>query len=82
MPGPFRDRIYRTAGWLSPVLLVDGRMDGVWKFERKGNRLLVQIEPFGDQPGWVREAAEDEAQRLAAFMDRRLELTWTLADGS
>jgi uncharacterized protein YcaQ len=76
MLGPFRDRIYRTAGWLSPVLLVDGRMDGVWKYERKSSRLLVQIDPFVGLPGWVREGAEDEAERLAAFMDHRLGLTW------
>jgi hypothetical protein len=76
MPGPFRDRIYRAAGWLSPVLLVDGRMDGVWMYERKGNRLVVRIEPFADQPGWVREGAEDEAERLAEYMDRRLEVAW------
>lgn len=34
--GPHRDRIYRPQGWLSPVLLVDGRMDGVWRHEVRG----------------------------------------------
>jgi hypothetical protein len=76
LPGPFKDRIYRPQGWLSPVLLVNGRMDGVWKYERKGGRLLVRIEPFVDLPAWVREAAEDEARLLADFMGGRLELTW------
>lgn len=76
LPGPFRDRIYRPQGWLSPVLLVDGRMDGVWKHERKGSRLIVQIEPFLDLPTWARDAAEDEAESLAAFMGRRLDLSW------
>lgn len=77
LPGPFRDRIYRPQGWLSPVLLVDGRMDGVWRHERKGSRLLVRIEPFLDLPIWARQAAEEEAERLAAFMGRPLDLTWT-----
>jgi hypothetical protein len=76
LPGPFKERIYRPQGWLSPVLLVDGRMDGVWKHERKGSRLLVQIEPFLDLPAWARRSAEAEAERLAAFMDRQLELSW------
>ena len=26
-------------GWLSPVLLVDGRMAGVWSHERAGDRV-------------------------------------------
>jgi hypothetical protein len=31
MPGPYKARIYRPQGWLSPVLLVGGRMEGVWR---------------------------------------------------
>lgn len=76
LPGPFRDRVYRPQGWLSPVILVDGRMDGIWRHERKGGRLLVRMDPFVNLPGWAREAAEAEAERLATFMNRRLELTW------
>jgi hypothetical protein len=77
MPGPFKDRIYRPQGWLSPVLLVGGRMDGTWRQERKGRRLLVAIEPFaGPLPAWARRAAEAEAERLAAFTGGELELSW------
>jgi Winged helix DNA-binding domain len=76
LPGPFKDRIYRPQGWLSPVLLVDGRMDGIWKHERKGSRLLVQIEPFVELPAWAHQSAEAEAERLAEFMGRSLELSW------
>ena len=39
MPGPFKARVYRPQGWLSPVLLVGGRMEGVWRQEVKGRRL-------------------------------------------
>jgi DNA glycosylase AlkZ-like len=75
MPGPFKDRVYRPQGWLSPVLLVGGRMDGTWRQERKGRRLLVVIEPFaGPLSAWARRAAE--AERLAAFADGELELSW------
>jgi Winged helix DNA-binding domain len=80
MPGPFKARVYRPQGWLSPVLLVGGRMDGVWRQEAKGRRLLVTIEPFaGPLPAWARRAAEAEAERLAAWSDGELELAW--ADG-
>jgi hypothetical protein len=77
MPGPFKARVYRPQGWLSPVLLVGGRMDGTWRQETKGRRLLVTIEPFtGPPPAWARRAAEAEAERLAALTGGRLELTW------
>ena len=80
LPGSFRDRVYRPQGWLSPVLLVNGRMDGIWRSERKGSRLLIEIEPFVTPPTWARQRAEVEAERLANFMGRTLELTWRDAE--
>jgi hypothetical protein len=71
-----KKRVYRNQGWISPVLLVNGRMDGVWKHERKGKRLVVTIEPFGKLPKWARAGAEAEAERLAAFLGGALELDW------
>jgi hypothetical protein len=77
MPGPFKARVYRPQGWLSPVLLVGGRMDGVWRQETKGGRVQVTIEPFaGPPPTRVRRAAEAEAERLAAWSGGQLELCW------
>jgi hypothetical protein len=78
-PGPFKGRIYRPQGWLSPVLLVGGRMDGTWRQEAKGRRLLVTVEPFTTLPGWARRAAEGEAERLAAGSGAELELAFTEA---
>jgi hypothetical protein len=70
-----RARVYRAQGWISPVVLVNGRMLGVWKHARKGRRrLIVEIEPFGRLPAWARAQLEDEARRLADFLDGELEL--------
>ena len=74
MPGAFANRVYRPQGWLSPVLLVHGRMDGVWKHERKGKRVVVTIEPFVPLTKVVRRDAETEAKRVAAFLGGKLEL--------
>jgi hypothetical protein len=77
MPGPFKARVYRPQGWLSPVLLVGGRMEGVWTQEAKGRRVQVTIEPFaGALPARVRRAAEAEAERLAGVAGGQLELRW------
>jgi hypothetical protein len=77
MPGPFKARVYRPQGWLSPVLLVAGRMEGVWSQEVKGRRVQVTIEPFaGPLPASVRRAAEAEAERLAGVAGGQLELRW------
>jgi hypothetical protein len=74
--GPHRDRIYRPQGWLSPVLLVDGAMAGIWRHERRGRRLAVEVEPFGRLPAARRRAVESEAERLAAFLGGELSLAY------
>jgi len=67
LPGPFKARIYRPQGWISPVLLVNGRMDGVWQFEKKGDRLMVSVEPFVKLSRGVKEGVGREAESLAQF---------------
>lgn len=76
MPGDYADKVYRPQGWLTPVLAVDGRLEGVWRHERKGARLTVEIEPFGKVAAWAKKAAQEEADRLAVFLGGRLELVW------
>jgi hypothetical protein len=76
LPGVLRSRIYRPQGWISPVLLVKGRMEGTWRHEIKGSRVEVVIEPFVEVPVWVRRAAGQEAERLAAFLGCTLNLAW------
>jgi uncharacterized protein YcaQ len=72
----YKARVFRPQGWLSPVLLVNGRMAGIWKHERKSRRLLVTIEPFERLPAWASAQLEAEAKRLAAYLDGELTLTW------
>lgn len=76
MTAPERDRVYRPQGWLSPVVLVQGSITGVWRHERKGRRLVVAVEPFRKLPAWAKTAVEDEAVSLAAFLGGELELSW------
>ena len=74
--GDLRGRVYRPQGWISPVLLVNGRMEGTWRHEIKGSRVEVVIEPFVKVPVWARRAAGQEAERLAAFLGCTLSLEW------
>jgi len=76
LPAPeLRERVYRRQGWLTPVVLVDGRMDGVWRWERKGRAVSVAVEPFVRLRADVRAAVEAEAERLADFLGGALRLT-------
>lgn len=71
-----RSRVYRPQGWISPVVLVNGRMAGVWKHARKGSRLLVEIAPFDRLTVMVREQLEIESARLAEFLGGDLSVKW------
>jgi hypothetical protein len=60
----YKARIYRGQGRISPVLLVNGRMVGVWRHARRGRRLLVEIEPLTRLPDWARaQGGHDRPQR-------------------
>jgi hypothetical protein len=76
LPAEHRARVYRQQGWLSPVLLVDGRMAGVWAHEVGGDRVAVTVEPFARVGREVRAGVEAEAQRLAAFLGAEPDVAW------
>ena len=76
LPGPFRDRVSRTSGWISPVLLDGGRLVGTWTQEARAGRLEVTVAPFGRLRPNVRKAAEAEAERWAGDAGAALDLSW------
>lgn len=67
-------RVYRNQGWISPVLLIDGAVAGVWSYKPQGKRLSVEIEPFGMLAKAERAGIEQEAERLALFFESDLEI--------
>ena len=74
LPEEFKGRVYRPQGWISPVLLVDGHMAGVWRHERRGSRISAQVESFARLPVPVKEQIEREMEQLGAFLDGRVDL--------
>jgi hypothetical protein len=71
-----RIQVYRPQGWISPVLLVNGRMVGTWRHEIRGSRVEVRIAPFGTTAGWVKRGAGEEAERLAEFLGGEARVEW------
>ncbi len=61
-------KVYRPQGWVSPVLLVDGRAQGVWShIQRKGD-LEVKVTPFSTLAPNVLSQVREEASNLAQFL--------------
>ena len=57
-------RPIRAAGWISPVLVVDGLVAGVWE-HRDG---AVDVRPFAPLPAGVRAGVDAAAARLAPLL--------------
>jgi hypothetical protein len=56
-------RVSRTAGWISPVVLVDGLVGGLWQSRTQRGRLIVRVELFGASNG-RRRALRADVDRL------------------
>ena len=65
------DRIYRMAGWVTPVVVVDGRVEGTWELVA-GKRGGIAVQPLERWRAGVKTELKAEVDRLAAFLDRPL----------
>jgi hypothetical protein len=67
--------VHRTAGWVTPIVVVDGRIAGTWEIENgTAGAGVVVVRPFGRWRGGVRPELTPEVDRIAAFLDRPLGL--------
>ncbi len=65
IPAAHLKRVSRTAGWISPVVLVGGEVAGVWASSQKGDRLELTVDLFGRSSGALRRAIAAAAERIA-----------------
>lgn len=67
------DRVHRTAGWVSPIVVLDGRVAGTWEITgAKTGAGMVRVTPFGRWRGGARTELRPEVDRLARYLDRPL----------
>ncbi len=63
-----RQRVSRSQGWIAPVVLVDGRVLGVWRHAHERGRLIVEVTPLARLPRRVVAGIRAEAQELRRFL--------------
>ena len=64
IPDAHLARVSRTSGWISPVVLVDGRGAAVWDSRGAGGRLRVTIDPFEPFEPALRTAVAEAAEAI------------------
>ncbi|HEX2048007.1 MAG TPA: winged helix DNA-binding domain-containing protein [Acidimicrobiales bacterium] len=77
LDSPLKDLVYRKAGWISPVLLVDGELAGVWEHTEGKDGLRVDIRPFHPLDAVVTDRAVADARRLAHHLGAALSVTFS-----
>ncbi|MDQ4149542.1 MAG: winged helix DNA-binding domain-containing protein [Actinomycetota bacterium] len=75
-PEGMHSRISRTAGWISPALIVDGGVAGVWSYERVGNSVRVEIETLRPTAAWINAAAESHVRFYEGLWNAPAEVEW------
>jgi len=63
-----RPKIYRPQGWISPVVLVDGRVVAVWEQVRERDGLRLRVTKFGSISKRIAARIAEEAQELGRFL--------------
>lgn len=64
IPDAFLKRVSRTAGWISPVVLVGGRSAAVWDGRIAGSALDVTVDPFQPFEPAMRAAVREAAAAI------------------
>ncbi|HEY3312791.1 MAG TPA: winged helix DNA-binding domain-containing protein [Anaerolineales bacterium] len=63
-----RQKVYRAQGWISQVVLVNGRVMAVWESARERERLRLKVTTFGAIPQDIATGIHEEAQALGCFL--------------
>ena len=74
LPIDRHDAVHRVAGWVSPVVVVDGRVAGTWELT-SGKRGGISVRPFSRWRGGARKELAAEVDRIAAFLERPLRVS-------
>jgi hypothetical protein len=72
LPAPHYKRVYRNQAWISPVVLVDGAIAGVWSYKIQRKELAVTVEAFERISRAVKTRIETESESLAGFLGTTL----------
>ena len=72
---PYYKRVYRNAGWISPVVLLDGKSIGTWSLTHRGKDSYLNVQLFAKTAKIFRARIEQEAASLARFLESSLHVS-------
>ncbi|MGH9194347.1 MAG: DNA glycosylase AlkZ-like family protein [Acidimicrobiia bacterium] len=64
-----RRLVYRDQGWISAIVLLKGRVGGVWTYKKSALGLSIEVVPFVRFGKKVTSAIKRQAESLAEFLE-------------
>jgi hypothetical protein len=68
IPSAHLKRVSRTAGWISPVVLVDGVAAGVWDPKASAKGIAIKVDLFEPAPAGRRASIATAAERVGTAL--------------
>ncbi|PZR97787.1 MAG: hypothetical protein DLM69_09375 [Candidatus Chloroheliales bacterium] len=68
------------AGWISPVLLVNGAVMGVWQYTQQRKNIDLRVEPFSPLGAEIEALVAAEAEHIGRFFGSPTQLTYGRVD--
>jgi hypothetical protein len=75
----FYKRVYRNQGWISPVVLYNGKVAGVWGYQRRGSGINFEVSLFEKFSKPIFSKVEEQFAELAQFLESEWELKFVPA---
>src|SRR5436305_2322768 len=72
----FYKRVYRNQAWISPVVLINGEIAGVWTYKLSRKSVEIEIELFAHAGAGIRRQIKDRAGELAGLFQCSLEFSF------
>lgn len=73
VPPAHYNAVWRPAGHIEGIVVVRGQAVGTWRYDRKGNGLIITVLPFKPLPKYVQKHVERRAKGVAKFFNLPLQ---------
>ena len=74
LPPAHKTQVYRAQGWISPVVLVDGQIVGVWAHENKRDQVMATVTLFNRASEPLASGIAGEVEQLGKFLGHAVQL--------
>jgi hypothetical protein len=76
LDGTYKRLVFRPAGWISAVVLVNGSIQGVWHYTTRRSQTVVKVQLFCSPNAVIHKGIEAEGERLRDFFKTKVVLEY------